>query len=55
MKINIQFANGEEREYEDSNATDFGILVGKLMLKKILLMGNEVFNTDMVVKVTKVD
>lgn len=55
MKLNVQFANGEEREYEDANASDFNVTVGKILLKKVLLLGDEAYNTDMIVKITRVD
>lgn len=51
MKLNIQFANGEEREVE-LPGDDFKMTIRKIFLDKIILTGdNEIFVTDMIVKI----
>lgn len=56
MKLNIQFANGEERMIDLPNATDFKIAVGKLYLSQIIQTGpKEFFAVSMIVKVEECD
>lgn len=53
MKLNIQFANGDEVVHEVPG-DDFPLAVGKLLLKPIILIDSSVYATSMIVVVDQV-
>lgn len=59
MKLAIQFANGEERELnvQDDNGNRLEVVVTKHVLSKPFICFNntELFRTDMIIKVEKVE
>jgi len=53
MKLEIEFINGDERKHEVTG-DDFPLAVGKLILKPLVIIQDEVYATSMIVKVVLV-
>lgn len=53
MKLLIEFANGDEREYETEKG-DLDIALKTIFLIPYILIENEAYKTSMIIKVTQV-